>query len=146
MSVGQTSAATIGGCRITRESKMENAAAQWDPCFLGGQGQYFSDRQKIFSDKPKIFPDDNILMTISDNIDNFPTISNNIDNFPTGLNNRGGGHAPCHDATAAAVKAMEYFEALYVERWLQGKGSSKVKALPWQRPFDGKGPSMAKAL
>jgi hypothetical protein len=85
-------------------------------------------------------------MTISDNIDNFPTISDNIDNFPTGLNNRGG-MAPCsppgHDAAAAAVKAMEYFEALYVECWLQGKGSSKVKALPWQRPFDGKDPSIA---
>jgi hypothetical protein len=58
-------------------------------------------------------------MTISNNIDNFPTISDNIDNFLAGLRH----------AAAAAVKAMEYFEALYVERWLQGKGSSKVKAL-----------------
>jgi hypothetical protein len=43
----------------------------------------------------------------------------------------------------AAVKAMELFEALYVERWLQAKGPSKAKArvpsmtanstLRWQR-------------
>ena len=76
--------------------------AQWDPCFWGAKGGTFPTNRKIFR-QTKIFPDDIILylhppppptppskiLTISDNIDNFPTISCNIDNFPTGLKNRG---------------------------------------------------------
>ena len=48
----------------------------------------------------------------------------------------------------AAVKAVVSFEALYVERWLQGKGTSKAKALGRNQPLEGKGesPSKAKAL
>ena len=40
----------------------------------------------------------------------------------------------------AAVKSMVWFEALYVERWLQGKGPSKakVKALGRQWTFESK--------
>ena len=52
-----------------------------------------------------------------------------------------------------AVKAMELFEALYVERWLQGKGPSKVNAtvidgegpLDGQVSFNGKGKGVLKS-
>jgi hypothetical protein len=49
----------------------------------------------------------------------------------------------------AAVKAMVLFEALlYVERWLQGKGTSKAKAkaLGRNQPFEDKGSWKAKTF
>ena len=55
------------------------------PMFLGGQGQYFSDKPKIFSDKPKIFLDNNILNLHTPPLSTTLTISDNIDNFPTTL-------------------------------------------------------------
>jgi hypothetical protein len=45
------------------------SVAPWDPCFLGSQGQYFSDKPKIFSGQhfktlppPVDFPDINITI------------------------------------------------------------------------------------
>jgi hypothetical protein len=51
---------------------MKTSSGAVGPMFLGGQGQYFSDKPKNFSDKPKNFPDNNILNPSPvDNFDNF---------------------------------------------------------------------------
>ena len=100
------------------------------PMLLGGKGQYFSDKPKNFptnqifsgrhhsisSPSPPPHPPSKIL-TISDNIDNFPTISGNIDNFPTGLKNRGAclpppTLAPLPSATWPLIKYKSSYETL----------------------------------
>ena len=99
------------------------------PMLLGGKGQYFSDRPKNFptnqnfsgrhhsiSSPSPPHPPSKIL-TISDNIDNFPTISGNIDNFPTGLKNRGAclpppTLAPLPSATWPLIKYKSSYETL----------------------------------
>jgi hypothetical protein len=41
---------------VHEESRMGiEPVAPWDPCFLGGQGQYFYNKSKNFPDKPNIF-------------------------------------------------------------------------------------------